>query len=247
MNKKTFFLVIVVLFVFSGFYLFRDNSENFLAVDYQETSKENYSQIKEILNQFLDRPYQLGPLGEKESEKLYREDVFDCTTLVLVTASNLNSPDNPEKMMKKINYYPAGEISYQNRLHFSSYRNKVSDYFEDITPKVAENYLSSKKVNLNGGQNGKLIDIDWQKEITLNYIKTENIEKIIKNLPPVSGVMFMRENYSDIGLDVGHEGFVLDNQDLVHASSVHQKVVKENFLTYLKNSNYDGVIFYKLN
>ena len=242
MNKKILALILGVLLV-AGFIIFRENPEEpeEPVVNQREEVVENDDELREIITGYIGTPYKLGPLDE--SDNIYRDDVFDCTTFVLVTVSNFQS-SNPEEEIKNVNYHPAGEVSYENRLHFSTYRNKVNDYFKDITADISEDKLRQKEVALN---QDRLIDIDWQEEITIDYVKTADVSAVTHNLPEVAGVMFMRDGNADIGLDINHEGFVLDGQDLVHASPTHGQVYRENFLEYLERSDYDGVGFYKIN
>jgi hypothetical protein len=241
MNKKKIVFLLLIALLFS-FYLFSNRKDNESQVKEVEV-KTDLSELKKIITSYLGTPYRLGPLGEGVDKEIYRDDVFDCTTFVLVSVSNLHS-DNPQQMIKQINYYPPGEVSYQTRLHFSSYRNKVSDYFEDITAQVGGSYAKSKEILLNKGD---LINIDWQKNINLKYIEKEDVGKVIQNLPRVAGVMFIKDGDQEIGLDVRHEGFILDNRDLIHASSTFGEVRRENFLDYLQKSSYDAVNFYKIN
>ena len=241
MNKKIIVLILVLVAVFGIAFFQRDEEVDQQEINQREESEENYDDLREIVTGFIGTPYQLGPLDE--GENIYREDVFDCTTLVLVTVANLHS-ENPEEEIKDVNYHPSGEVSYETRLHFSTYRNKVNDYFKDITEEVGGDYVNQKQVLLNKDQ---LIEIDWQEEITINEIRTQNVSEVVDNLPEVAGVMFMRDSNSDIGLDINHEGFVLDGEDLVHASPTHGQVYREDFLTYLANSNYDSVAFYEVN
>ncbi len=239
MNRKLVF-VLIVLFLVVGFFAFREEEPEIIVEPEEEIEETN---LQEVVSQFLGRPYSLGPLGEGEDEEIYRSDVFDCTTLVLVSTAKLNSPENPEEEMKKINYYPPGEVSYENRLHYSTYRNKVSDYFEDITAQVAGDYLQSKTVVLN---KDRLIDIDWEEELEVNYLPTENLTEVVSELPDEVGVMFMRLGNQSIGLDVNHEGFVFNQSELIHASPTAGQVHSEDFLRYVENSNYDGLIFYRV-
>ena len=241
MNKKIVVLILVLVVVF-GFTLLREKEEEAEpVVNERESVGENYDQAREIITGFIGTPYELGPLDE--GENIYREDVFDCTTLVLTTVANLYS-DNPEEEIKNVNYHPPGEVGYETRLHFSTYRNKVNDYFTNITKEVGGDYVNQKQVVLNKDQ---LIEIDWQEEITINEIRTQNVSEVVDNLPEVAGIMFMRDSNPNIGLDINHEGFVLDGEDLVHASPTHGQVYREDLLTYLENSDYDSVGFYKIN
>ncbi len=205
--------------------------------------------IEEIVYSFLDTPYKRGPLGENQGENIYRTDVFDCTSLVLTVAANYGDQSRrPEEIIKYANHYPPDRITYENRLHFSSYRNRVSPLFEDITAQIGGNQTVGKKIVLNkkSADGQRLIDIDWEQEIILPYIKISDLNQILPILPPVVGVAFIRAGDEAIGLDVRHEGFLIDGQKLIHASSFHGKVVDENFFDFLGRNNYQGVNFFRL-
>lgn len=211
----------------------------------EETFEER--DLRQIVYDFLDAPYEVGLLGEDEGEEIFRTDVFDCTSLVLVSASIFSSDGNsPEEMMKKANYYPPEEVSYEARLHFSSYRNQVSPLFRDITEEVGGEKTEEKKIVLNKDRDeeGRIIDIDWEQEITLKYVRKENISSIISQIPSEVGVGFMVDGDEKIGLDIRHEGFLFDREKLVHASSKKGEVTEDNFLEFFQDSNYDGVIFF---
>ncbi len=197
-----------------------------------------------ILNEFIGLPYIANPLNE---EVLYTEEGFNSTTLILSIAAKVNNKENPEKEMEKINYYPPEVVTFQNRNHFSSYRNKVVPHFNDITSNVGKEYTKKRSVTLNKEkEDGKrIIDINWEKEIELNYIEINDIPMIIENIPSFTGVMFVQKGDEKIGLDVRGEGILLENKDFVYASSVEKKIIKVNFLEYLKNSKFDAVIFYE--
>ncbi len=242
MNKKIIVLILALIAIVIGFVFFQKEEElEQPIINQREESERSYDDLREIVTGFVGAPYQLGPLDEDEN--IYREDVFDCTTLVLVTVANLHS-ENPQEEIKNVNYYPPGEVSYENRLHFSTYRNKVNDYFTDITKEVGGGYVDQKRVNLN---KDRLIEIDWDRDLAVDEIRVEDVSKVVNELPEVAGIMFMRDSNPQIGLDINHEGFVLDGEDLVHASPTHGQVYREDLLTYLENSNYDSVAFYKIN
>ncbi len=220
----------------------------------KETGEESGSDgiintsLKGIVYEFLGRPYERGPLGEEEGEQIYREDVFDCTTLVLVSTSKYNANGkSAEEMMKVANYYPAGVVSFESRLHFTTYRNKVSPLFEDITRQIGGDLTEQKKVLLNKDREGegRLIDVDWEEEVVIEYIKTEAVQKITKNIPKEVGVAFIVDGDENMGLDVRHEGFVFNGSELVHASSQRGEVYKEDLLKFLESSNYSGVLFFR--
>ena len=244
MNKKRvgIFALILLLIVVSVAVITNDSEEESQGVvNEREEVVDNYDELRDIITGFIGTPYELGPLDE--GENIYREDVFDCTTFILVTVANLHS-QNPEEKIKDINYHPPGEVSYETRLHFSTYRNEVNDYFTDITADVAGDYLNQREISLN---KDRIIDIDWEEDITIDEVRVENASEVVHNLPEVAGVMFMRDENEEIGLDINHEGFVLDGEDLVHASPTHDQVYREDLLDYIQNSDYDSVGFYKIN
>ncbi len=239
MSKKII-VSVFLLVLFAGFFIFREDAGDPPVVEEKQTHPESNDKLRNIIDDFTGKPYELGPLDEEEN--IYREDVFDCTTFVLVAVANLHS-ENPEEKIKDINYDPPGKVSYETRLHFSTYRNKVNDYFTDITADVAGNYLNQKEVSLN---KDRIIDIDWKENLTIDEVRTENVPEVVDSLPEVVGVMFMRDENEEIGLDINHEGFVLDKKELVHASPNRGKVYREDFLNYLQTSDYDSVGFYKI-
>jgi hypothetical protein len=188
-------------------------------------------------------------LGEGEGERIYREDVFDCTTFVLTVAARINAIDStPRETMTRIHYHPPGEVSYRNRLHFSSYRNKISPYFEDITEEVGGSAVKREDVLLNRDhpRRGRLIGMDWERELTLAYIPSKRVPQVLEDLPAVAGVGFVRREYFSLGLGVAHEGLVLNGSDLAHASSDRGEVVREDFLGYLGCHDYTGVLFFRI-
>lgn len=245
--------VIIAMFFSFSFYMTEIKEKKavdstLLRATIERTTKKEEKTIAEIANNFIGTPYKRNPLSEKENT-LYRTDYFDCTTFVLsVTAEKNSKNKTPEEVMLEINYYPPKNVSYENRNHFSTYRNKVSPYFNDITKEIGENYTKEEKIILNKGVNGKrIIDIDWEKEITIHYILAKDVEKILNNIPQEVGVGFVDTNRFKDGLDIVHEGLLFEGETLFHASSKQKKVVQENFLNYLKESNHGALLFYKIN
>ncbi len=211
--------------------------------------------LKKIIKARTGTPYVLGPLGEgkgKDPNPVFRVDVSDCTVFVLTTVAmaNSSSTKEAEEAMEAINYYPAGEVSYDNRLHFTTYRNSVSPYFKDITREI--NKAESKTVVLNRqrGVEGRIIDINFEETMTVYYVPSSVLsEEALMQLPSVSGVAFLRHGDENIGLDVRHEGFLINGKQIVHASNERGEVVKENFFEYLFNNGvarFDGVIFFEV-
>ncbi|MGM0439373.1 MAG: N-acetylmuramoyl-L-alanine amidase-like domain-containing protein [Patescibacteria group bacterium] len=204
-------------------------------------------ELKELVLGYLGEDYEADPLDDDEN--VYNDDEFNSTTLVLVTAANYHFPEDPEEGIKQIHYEPAGEVSYENRLHFTTYRNQVSEFFSDITEEVGGDLVESKEITLNKDteEDGRLIDIDWEEEITLNYINVDDVIDVIPELPEVAGVTFIKEVDEEIGLDVRREGLLVDGDRFIHASSEEEEVVEENLLDFLEDNDYDAVNFFEIN
>ncbi len=257
MEKKDILLIIIIfaLVAFSAFLILRNGEEeNDLDIDREEEEiveeeeeeeeKEDFEEkLKANLDSFIGLPQKDGPLDE---ETLYTQEGFDSTTLVLSLQAKTHLEEDPAKAMEKINYYPPGEVSYENRLHFSSYRNFISPYFEDITREVGGDVVERKTVFLNKeGEDGRLIDIDWEEEIDLYYIPLEYASFFLTDLPSISGAMFLLDGDEEIGLDVRTEGIVLEREEFVYASRSEGEVIKVDFRDYLEEADFDGVIFYR--
>ncbi len=244
-------LVSLLVVVFVGILFFRSSQKDEkIKIDTDEKITEEgggeniNKKMLSIVNDFIGSPYIADPLNEVN---IYTEDGFNSTTLVLSLVSKTFNDENPEEIMKKINYYPPSVVKYENRNHFSTYRNKVSLYFNDITRDIGGDYVKTKNVILNREKDDgkRLIDINWEREIDIEYIEIEHIHSIITNLPSIVGVMFVQNKDEEIGLDVRGEGIITEGKYIVYASSKEGKVVKVDFIEYIEGTKFDGVVFYE--
>ncbi|MBD3208514.1 MAG: DUF1460 domain-containing protein [Candidatus Nealsonbacteria bacterium] len=239
---------------------------------YQLKDKELESLLGELKARFSDplerlralsllrigTPHEADCLGEEagyDPDPLFRLDVADCTSFVLTNVALLHSEDlkGAEAMMEELNYYPDSEISFENRLHFTTERNRVSPYFEDVTASlVGEEKVVQKSVVLNKIQsNGKrLIPINWQKRVSFEYIPNQYLkEGLFSDFPPALGLAFIRESDADRGLDVAHEGFLFEGKELIYSSSILKEVVAVDFLDYHFSPDhvkFDGVLLFEV-
>jgi hypothetical protein len=96
--------------------------------------------------QFLGKPYFLGPLGEGPTGEfsqlpLYRTDAFDCLTFV-ETVLALTFANNPHSFKQCINRlrYKNGNISFITRNHFTdldwNQNNEHQGFLKDITSSI---------------------------------------------------------------------------------------------------------------
>ncbi len=182
----------------------------------------------------------------------------NCTVQVLTNEALALSRSyaQAESLMAYIDYYPVPKgqnpISYQNRVHFTYDRINTSRFFKDITRQVAKpSELDSVHIVLNRKKDGThFLPIPFEKPVTAYYIPIQKVTKdLLRRLPPVCGVDFVRKKIWPLGIMIAHEGMVFDGKTLIHASSVAKKVVKQDFWDYLfpKNGSRhcDGVVFFK--
>ena len=75
-------------------------------------------------------------------------------------------------------------------------------------------------ITLNEKNNGKeFLDLGWQRKTTAYFIPSDKISmKVMSNLPEVVGVAFVKRSYFKMGLIVAHEGIIVDQKDIIHAS-----------------------------
>ena len=223
----------------------------------------NYHDRLKALNLWrVGTPYGLFCLGEesgKDNDPLLRADSSDCTVHVLTTLAFAESFtwQNARDAMVDIHYKmdENGEKkpTYISRWHYTSDRLLHHDRTVDITSSVAhENDLEKVEIELNKKQDGsEFLDLNWSSNETIKFIPTVKItENILLNLPAVSGVAFVKKSYFKMGIVIAHEGYLIDQTNLIHASSEYNKTVNVDFLSYLFNDGdprFDGIMFYKIN
>ena len=223
----------------------------------------NYHDRLKALNLWrVGTPYGLFCLGEeseKDNDPILRADLSDCTVHVLTSLAFAESFtwQNARDAMVDIHYKmdENGEKkpTYISRWHYTSDRLLHHDRTVDITSSVAhENDLEKVEIELNKKQDGsEFLDLNWSSNETIKFIPTVKItENILLNLPAVSGVAFVKKSYFKMGIVIAHEGYLIDQTNLIHASSEYNKTVNVDFLSYLFNDGdprFDGIMFYKIN
>ena len=223
----------------------------------------NYHDRMKALNLWrVGTPYGLFCLGEesgKDNDPLLRADLSDCTVHVLTSLAFAESFtwQNARDAMVDIHYKmdENGEKkpTYISRWHYTLDRLLHHDRTVDITSSVAhENDLEKVEIELNKKQDGsEFLDLNWSSNETIQFIPTVKItENILLNLPAVSGIAFVKKSYFKMGIVIAHEGYLIDQTNLIHASSEYNRTVNVDFLSYLFNDGdprFDGIMFYKIN
>ena len=210
----------------------------------------------------LGTPYGIFKLGEEiepDLDPILRIDTSDCTVHVLTSLAFSTSLtwNETRKRMVDIHYKP--DINnhkvptYKSRWHYTSDRIKNNPYTTDITESIIQKEnMDSVTIILNKKTDGsEFLDLNWTLKNKILFIPSSQInESLLAKLPRVCGAAFVRKSYFKNGIVIAHEGVLIDNKDLIHASSEKKKTVKENFIEYINNDGkprFDGIMFYRFN
>ncbi len=227
--------------------------------------------ITTISSTFLDKPYQLDPLGEENAEldndPLIRFDVFDCQTFVeTVLAIKMSSQTNEWKSNLIKIRYKNNVISFLKRNHFIELdwlNNNV--FFKNITEEIfTTNSLSTFKTTISLNNFFKYHNIYEklpQKEIDVS-LKSVPLSVLLKNdiinqIPNESIILIAHKNYYNKKFKssflISHMGFLIfkNNKPYLRHAARKDKVKDSPFKEYLlKNfgtSKYSGIVVLKFN
>ena len=203
----------------------------------------------------MGKPYEIFKLGEEKDpdpDPIIRLDVSDCTVHVLTSLAFAQSDswDKAKDNMIRI-HYKDHQPNFTTRWHFTSDRILSHPQTIDITKTLLpiEN-LKRANLTLNKKENGgELLDLNWEREVETHYVpNTELNINLLNKLPGVCGAAFVKKSLFELGIIIGHEGMLIDNKFLIHASSSAGKTVKIDFSTYYFSEPegiFDGVMFYE--
>jgi len=226
---------------------------------FQQKFPDFHDRLKAFAVWQVGKPYELFCLGEEAGEDkdpIFRLDVSDCTVHVLTSLASVQSLTWNEAKINLINiHYKPNENgisipTYKSRWHYTTDRIQDHPSTRNITLGLLPNdQLKTVTITLNKKTDGKtFLDLDWQKPTSIQYISSESLNaKVLKNLPNVAGVAFVRESYFKMGLVVAHEGMVIDQKNIIHASAEYGETVSMDFMEYYFREEgplFDGVLFY---
>ena len=226
---------------------------------FQQKFPDFHDRLKAFAVWQVGKPYELFCLGEEAGEDkdpIFRLDVSDCTVHVLTSLASVQSLTWNEAKINLINiHYKPNENgisipTYKSRWHYTTDRIQDHPSTRNITLGLLPNdQLKTVTITLNKKTDGKaFLDLDWQKPTSIQYISSENLNsKVLQNLPNVAGVAFVRESYFKMGLVVAHEGMVIDQKNIIHASAEYGETVSMDFMEYYFREEgplFDGVLFY---
>ncbi len=225
---------------------------------------KKYPKFEDRLKAFVlwrvGTPYEIFKLGEEtppDTDPIIRLDVSDCTVHVLTSLAFAQSKTWNEARSKMIKiHYKSNEDgnhipTYESRWHFTSDRILNNPYTVNITDKLIENdKLETVELVLNKkDDDSKLLEIDCSEKVNLSFIPNNHINsELLDKLPEICGIAFVKKSYFKNGLAIAHEGILIGNTDLIHASSIANKTVAVNFIDYYFNDReplFDGIMIYK--
>ena len=209
----------------------------------------------------IGTPYGIFCLGEEngiDKDPIIRIDTSDCTVHVLSTMAFAKSKsfNGARDAMVNLHYKPDknGKIepTYNSRWHFTSDRLLNHSKTPDITSKICSfRDLETIEIDLNKKKNGKqFLDLGWTSKELISFIPLNKInQQIMSKLPNICGVAFVKKSYFENGIVIAHEGYIINQKSLIHASSKKKMTVNVDFLTYLLENeykNFDGIMFYDI-
>ena len=242
--------------------------------------KLNEEQVSDILPQFhkkfpdfhdrlkafalwqVGKPYELFCLGEESGEDkdpIFRLDVSDCTVQILTSLASVQSSSwqQAKKTLIDIHYKPNNDQisipTYKSRWHFTTDRIQDNPSTKNITSSLVSNQeLVTINLTLNKKEDGdEFLKLGWQKPTTIQFIPNKFVgEDLLDKLPQIAGVAFVKKTYFKMGLVVAHEGMIIDNKNIVHASSEFGKTVNMDFMEYYfldDGPRFDGVLIFSFN
>ncbi len=236
-----------------------ENEISEILPQFQQKFPDFHDRLKAFALWQVGKPYELFCLGEETGEDkdpIFRLDVSDCTVHVLTSLASVQSLTWNEAKINLINiHYKPNENgisipTYKSRWHYTTDRIQDHPSTRNITLGLLPNdQLKTVTITLNKKTDGKaFLDLDWQKPTSIQYISSENLNsKVLQNLPNVAGVAFVRESYFKMGLVVAHEGMVIDQKNIIHASAEYGETVSMDFMEYYFREEgplFDGVLFY---
>ena len=208
----------------------------------------------------LGTPYRIFQVGEEtppDTNPVFRLDVSDCTVHVLTSLSLAQSRSWQEarQNMIAIHYKPDDQgirqPAYERRWHFTTDRLMHHPSTPDISAElVPPERMAVQHITLNRKADGsEHLKLGWQLTADVRYIPNDLITpQLLKRLPAITGVAFVKAEIFENGIIAAHEGMIVDQQYLLHASQLAGETVKEDFMQYYfpeDGPRYTGIMLYR--
>jgi hypothetical protein len=193
----------------------------------------------------------------REEENWFPYRHTNCTMYVLYVTAMANSASYSQARchMRRL-HYRDGVVGFAGRYHFTGDRITDPDnpYFTDITAASVwdPSRLQSVAFTFNRGEDGGFFFGErlgaWSRQARMTYIPREGFEPgMLKPLPPVTGIAFVKKENWPRGVFVGHEGLLVGH-DLYHSSRQAGVTVVRDFLSGpFAQSGWEGIMLFAIN
>jgi len=202
---------------------------------------------------FVGAPYRRSPLGEGEGidpDARYREDAFDCLTLVETAIALAHRSDRAQaaRILDDIRYADGGPPSYERRLHLME-AQWIPDlvrkgYLEEVTPELAGEALEWIEIALDP-QRWKartvLPALRWLPELEgvhrLPILPLDAARALAATLPAGLVIDVVREPREGTPTRITHTGLIVEREGVRyvrHAALRERRVIDEPLDAFLE-------------
>ena len=236
-----------------------ENEFSSILQKFGERYPDFYDRLKYFSKWQIGKPYKIFCLGEEvqpDPDPVFRMDVSDCTVHILTSLASAQSNNwsDAKSNLIKIHYKSDSKGKhiprYDKRWHFTTDRLLYNPSTKNITETLFHpDKIEKIELTLNQKENGdEFLDIEWTKKVAIHFVPNQMIDAhLLKKIPSVAGVAFVKKAYFKMGLIIAHEGIIIDNKDIIHASQEFGKTVQMDFLDYYFKDNearFDGAVFF---
>lgn len=234
---------------------------NTVLVELQKRFPNFEARVHAIATMYLGADYVLDPLTDELNNWLPFSET-NCTMLVhyILAFANAHSYAEALEHMRWL-HYRRGIVGFKTRYHFTTDRITCPEnhYFTAVTeqyvkdPAVLEQVTLTLNRKADGGYlfGGRLDG--WTREVTLSYIPRIGFTlDLLRELPRVLGVAFVKRANWEIGVIVGHEGLLIDG-DLFHSGAPRFGIgdwgvnVIEDYFRGFPFTRWEGIILFRIN
>ena len=231
-----------------------------LLPEFRQRYPDFHDRLKAFALWRIGTPYEIFKLGEEidpDPDPIIRLDVSDCTAHILTCMAFVQSEDWDEakEIMIDIHYKPDEKgdkrPTFQSRWHYTSHRISFHPSTIDITKDLTRRTdLEQVEIVLNEKSDGsEFLDLGWKQHMIMEFLPSENVTAaFLENLPEVCGVAFVKKSYFSQGIVIAHEGMIIDNTDILHASQEKGTTLREDFMSYYFREDgpiFDGMMVYR--